>query len=90
MCIPEQVDQLTPAQRAMLLELAQCGDAAMFEGLQVKGVSRGIAGRLEAKGLVRIRVVGTLAKWEARAVLTDAGQRHVRGRLSRGSTGATV
>lgn len=74
MCIPYRTGRLTPTQQAMLLELALCGGAAMVEGVQVAGMRRGVAGRLEAKGLVRIKVVGTVEKWSARALLTDAGR----------------
>ena len=67
--------KLTKFQRAMMLELGLCGEAAaMAEGVHVAGARRGMAGRLEERGLVRIKVVGTLEKWSAGVVLTDAGR----------------
>lgn len=68
---------LTPAQRGMLLELADCGEAAMSDGVIVHGGSRGVAGRLEEMGFVTIKVVGTPDQWEARALLTNAGRKHL-------------
>lgn len=74
MCIPEGRIRLTPSQRAMLLELMRCEEAGALEGAHVEGARRNIAGRLVDKGLVCIKVVGTQRKWEARALLTDAGR----------------
>ena len=68
---------LTQAQREMLSELAKCGEAAMIDGVIVNGWRRSVAGRLEEKGFVRIKVVGTPNSWQARALLTDAGRKYI-------------
>lgn len=68
---------LTSVQRGVLSELADCGEAAMIDGVIVHGWRRSVAGRLEDMGFVSIKVVGTPDRFQTRALLTDAGRKYM-------------